>query len=395
MKLPLVLAVLGAFSPAAAAQEPPGRRADFVTTLGRDTVALESFTRTPTRLDGEIVLRIPGTAHFRYRVDLKEDGTILRSVFDVKPLSVPGIAPHKVTIEFAEDHARVTVDSAGETRRALPAATPRSAVFLTTGFGSTLGLYASLGLYQLAIARLPATLNDTLPVAGIGAVTGRPATKRFIRRSDSLVDVDYFRIAWIHLALDREGQIVGADAMETTEKTVSRRGEPLDLERAAKDYASRDRAGRGVGLASPPDSVAARVGDAAIAIDYHSPRRRGREILGTVVPYGKVWRTGADAATILSVDKPISIGDQTVPAGRYTLWTLPTPEGVQLIVNRQYGQWGTEYNADRDLARIPLRVSSVSAPRENFSIDVVSQGPSGELRIQWDTFVWTVPLAVR
>jgi hypothetical protein len=392
---PHLLPLLGTLAASAAPAQAPGQRADFVTTLGRDTVALESFTRTPARLDGDIVLRIPGTTHFKYRVDLAPDGTIARSVFDVRPLSVSGIAAHEVTLEFERDFVRVTVDSAGQTRRALPPAAAGAAAFLTTGFGSTLGLYASLGLYQLAVARLPAVTNDTIPVAGIGAVTGRPVTKRFIRRSARLVDVDYFRIAWIHLALDAEGNIESADATETTEKTISRRSGPLDLDRAAKDFAARDRAGRGVGLASPPDSVRTRLGETSLAVDYHSPRRRGRDILGTVVPYGKVWRTGADAATVLSLDKPMTFGSLPIPAGRYSLWTLPTTEGVELIINRQYGQWGTEYHSERDLGRIPMQVTSAPAPREDFTIEVTGQGGTGELRIHWDTFVWTVAIAGR
>jgi hypothetical protein len=392
---PFLLPILGTFAAGVALAQAPARRNDFVTTLGWDTVALESFTRTPARLDGEIVLRIPGTTHFKYRVDLAADGTIARSVFDVRPLSVAGIAPHKVTLEFERDFVRVTVDSAGQTRRALPSATAGTTAFLTTGFGSSLGLYASLGLYQLAVERLSSVSDDTIAVAGIGAVTGRPVTKRFVRRSERLVDVDYFRIAWLHLGLDAHGQIESADATETTEKTVSRRTGPLDLDRAAKDFVARDRAGRGVGLASPPDSVRMRLGEFSIAVDYHSPRRRGRDILGRVVPYGKVWRTGADAATVLSVDRPITLGDKSIPAGRYSLWTLPTPEGVELIVNRQYGQWGTEYHPDRDLARIPMRVTSAATPRENFTIDVSGQVNTGELRIHWDTFVWIVAISGR
>jgi hypothetical protein len=391
----LLLPVLGALAAGPALAQSSGHRADFVTTLGRDTVALETFTRSAARLDGEIVLRVPGTTHFTYRVELAADGRITRSTFDVKPLSSPTFAPHKVTLEFEKDFVRVTVDSAGQTRRALPPATAATTTFLTTGFGSTLGLYASLGLYQLAVDRLSTATGDTLLIAGIGAVTGRPVTKRFLRRSDRLVDVDYFRIAWIHLGLDTEGRIEHADATETTEKTVSRRSGPLDLSRAAKDFAARDKAGRGVGLASPPDSATARLGEASIAIDYHSPRRRGREILGKVVPIGRIWRTGADAATVLSVDKPITIGEKAVPAGRYSLWTLPGPEGAELIINRQYGQWGTEYHPDRDLVRIPMHVSTVGTPRENFTIEVSGEGSAGQLRILWDTFVWSVAISAR
>jgi hypothetical protein len=217
-------------------------------------------------------------------------------------------------------------------------------------------------------------------------------TKRFLRRSADRVDVDFFGIAWTHLTVDERGHILAADAIETTEKTQTRRTGPLDVAGAAKAFAARDRAGKGVGIASPADSVRTTLGPAHLAIDYSSPRKRGRTILGVVVPYDRVWRTGANSATTLWIDRPIIVGTTVVPAGGYTLWTRPTGAGVELIINRQHGQWGTEYDPSQDLARIPMVVSAESAPRENFSIVVSGQGNSRELRMLWDTFVWSIAL---
>jgi len=138
------------------------------------------------------------------------------------------------------------------------------------------------------------------------------------------------------------------------------------------------------------------IGGGQVVATFGSPRRRGRAILGAVVPYDKVWRTGANEATVLAFDHDLMIGDAPVPAGAYSLWTIPKPDGtVYLIVNRQHGQWGTNYDASQDLVRVLMKSSSAPSPQENFAIDISGSGGSGELRISWDTFVWTVPLAAK
>lgn len=370
-------------------------RAGFVTTLGRDTIALESFTRSASRFEGDIVLRVPGTVHFHYVLKLEADGTVSRSVLDLEPLGIPEMAPRRVTLEFIRDSILVTLDSAGESRRTMRAAGKGAVPLLTTGFGASEGIYASFAMYELLLSRLPIRANDTAKVVAVGPLSGRVTTRYFLRPSTTQVEVDFYKIAWMHVTLDEGGHIMSADASETTEKTQTRRTAFIDVPSAAREYAARDRAGNGMGNASPDTLVRAKLGPANIAIEYGSPRRRQREILGKVVPYDKVWRTGANAATALSTDRELTFGGKTIPVGRYTLWTLPTRTGVDLIINRQVGQWGTDYDASKDLVHIPMIVSTASPPRENFGIALTGRGGSGELRIQWDTFIWSVPVTAK
>jgi hypothetical protein len=383
------LLLLGALH-GSAARRLAGDSAGFVTVLGRDTIALESFARSASRLRGEIVLRIPGTVHFIYTFDLNPDGTVARSVVELRPLGAPSLTGRRVTLDFAADSVRETIDSAGATRKAAYAARPGAVPFLTTGFDSSFGIYESFGMYELLFSLPSLHLSDSAAVPIIGAMSGRPGTKRLVRRSATLIDTDFFGIAWTHLTVDETGRITGVDAGATTEKTQAHRTGPIDIARAAKGFAARDRGGKGLGIASPPDSVRTMVGAAHLALDYSSPRRRGRTILGDVVPYGQVWRTGANAATTMYIDRPLTIGNTLVPAGGYSLWTLPTAAGVELIINRETGQWGTDYDPSRDLVRVPMAVSADSSPRENFTILVTDEGGTGELRMQWDTFVWRV-----
>jgi hypothetical protein len=366
-------------------------RAAFVTTLGRDTVAFESFTRTPARVEGDIMVRIPGTVLCHYVLELASDGSVTRSTLDVKPLGAPILASRHVVVEITGDSLTADVDSAGhreKTRRAIgKGAFPQ----FMTGFGDSYGLYSSLGVYEALIQHL-VTGTDTVSIPSINMATGHMVPRQFLRRSPTLVDADYFKIAWTHLTLDASGQIVSADGSETTEKVQSHRTDFFDVPQAAKQFASLDKAGKGLGLASPNVILKGDVSGEAVVVTYGSPRRRNRTILGTVVPYGKVWRTGANEATVIVCDKALVIGTTTLPAGSYSLWTLPKQDGtVDLIVNAQHGQYGTDYDASHDIVHIPMKVGTLEKPQENFAIAIVG----GQLSISWDTFVWTVPIALK
>jgi hypothetical protein len=301
----------------------------------------------------------------------------------------------RTTLDFVGDSVRVAFDSAGTSRRLTLAAKKGAAPLLTTGFGASLGIYTSFGMYELLLPRLPIHARDTAKIVTVGALSGAVSTKPFLRPSATQVEVDFFRIAWMHVKLDESGHIVSADAIETTEKTQTKRTDFIDIPTAAKQYAALDRAGRGLGLASPDTLVRTKLGPANIVLEFGRPSKRNREILGNVVPYDKVWRTGANAASALSSDRELTIGGKTIPPGSHTLWTLPRRDGVDLIINRQVGQWGTEYDPSRDLVRIPMTVSTVAASQEQFSITVIGSGSSGELHIQWGTFVWSVPVTVK
>ena len=149
-------------------------------------------------------------------------------------------------------------------------------------------------------------------------------------------------------------------------------------------------------ILSPRDTVRFEVAPGQrIYVDYGRPSMRGRKIMGGLVPYGRVWRTGANAATTLITDVGLRIGNVDVPRGTYTLYTLPTARGWTLIVNRQTGQWGTQYEPARDLARIPMQVSALPAPVQQFTIALErGRGGTHTLALEWETTRATVPFRV-
>jgi len=113
--------------------------------------------------------------------------------------------------------------------------------------------------------------------------------------------------------------------------------------------------------------------------------------VGELVPYGKVWRTGANSATSLTTDTDLVIGGTAVPAGKYTLYTLPGETAWKLIINKQTGQWGTQYDEKQDLARVDMQVGKTSAPVEQFTISLDKSGAdSATLKLEWESTSATV-----
>jgi hypothetical protein len=168
----------------------------------------------------------------------------------------------------------------------------------------------------------------------------------------------------------------------------------MDLAPLAAGFAQRDAAGAGLGPTSPRDSLTATAAGATIAVNYGRPHKRGRTVYGNLVPAGEVWRTGANAATAFTTDRPLKFGDQTLPAGAYTLWSLLTTEGGTLIINGQTGQWGTQYDASKDVLRVPLQVRTLPSPVEEFTITVDSAPDGGSLRLTWDTREFTAAFKI-
>jgi hypothetical protein len=130
----------------------------------------------------------------------------------------------------------------------------------------------------------------------------------------------------------------------------------------------------------------------AISINYGRPSMRGRVIMGGLVPWGIVWRTGANEATHMKTNFPMIFGGVPVPKGLYTLWTLPSPHGWKVIVNKQTGQWGTDYQERQDLARLDAKVETLGAPVDTFTIGLKKTGAtSGELTLSWEKTRVIVP----
>ncbi|HEY3853566.1 MAG TPA: DUF2911 domain-containing protein [Verrucomicrobiae bacterium] len=157
---------------------------------------------------------------------------------------------------------------------------------------------------------------------------------------------------------------------------------------------------------SPHETVSGVIDGNRVTVVYGRPYTKDpktgapRKIWGTLVPYGKIWRTGADEATLLITQKPIVFGDTTIPAGAYTLWTLPAEDGsAKLVINKQIGQWGAGaniYDEKNDLARVDMKKDAIDTPVDQFTM-AVEKNPSGGgvIKLTWESTQYSAAFTVQ
>jgi hypothetical protein len=162
---------------------------------------------------------------------------------------------------------------------------------------------------------------------------------------------------------------------------------------AASSGAQQDKSAR----PSPPAKAECKLADGkTITIDYSSPRVKGRKIFGDLVPYGKVWRAGANEATTFVTTGDTSVGGTSVAAGSYTIFVVPTADKWTLVISKTTGEWGTKYSGEaNDLARVDMAVSKTSGPVENFTIDFDQAGGGCTLQMKWENTQASLKVAAK
>jgi len=152
---------------------------------------------------------------------------------------------------------------------------------------------------------------------------------------------------------------------------------------------------------SPEDQVKFQKGDLKITVVYNRPTKKGRVIFGELVPYGKVWRTGANEATTLETNKDLDFGDKILKAGKYSLFTIPEEQNWTILFNSETGQWGVGFNgeANRNPAKDVLMVVApsviINKEVEEFTIEIGNMGEEHELTFMWDNTVVAVPFSIK
>jgi hypothetical protein len=364
----------------------------FVVRLGRDTVAVERVSRTADRLVGDVLERNPAVVLRHYEAVLAPDGSVLHFVVDSRQgTPQPGrLASPRVSVDFLADSLRAMVgEGDGAAVTAFPTHGMLAMPWLTTTYGTT---------EQLLLAALGRP-GDSIPVM-LYLPAGRLAgilTTSVHRYGPDSASVSY-RAMPIMAQLDHLGRMASLSGDRTTNKVhLTRLDGPPDIEAITAGFVAAERAAGGAPAAwSARDTVQANIGRARLVVEYSRPQRRGRTVIGTLVPIDSVWRTGADQATQLSTTTPITLAGMAIEPGRYTLWVKLTSIGPTLIVNRETGQWGTDYVAANDLGRAPMVAEVLGTPVETFTIRIARTGDAtGKLIMEWDRFRWTAEIALR
>jgi len=146
---------------------------------------------------------------------------------------------------------------------------------------------------------------------------------------------------------------------------------------------------------SPPASVAATIAGKKITVEYYAPSMHGRKVMGGLVPFGEVWCTGANWATKITSEADLQMGGLKLPAGSYSIWTLPNANEWMLIVNKRTGQFHKDYDSSTDFGRTRMNLKALPSPVETFKIDLRSDGGNqGTLALVWETTEASIPFTV-
>ena len=348
----------------------------FITLLGRDTISVESITRQGNTLTSDEVDRFPRVRIRHTVINLAPDGSIQHLVMDIHTPSEPADQrERKVIADVTTDSVHISkTDSTGTLNRDF-----------ATGGGIVVAHVPQMySLYELYFA---AALKHA---AASKSGAGNPVQMRqfYIDREFDRFPLGRARVTpleggkaeithdWLsgtgEATMDSSYHMLSYSGARTTYKVkVSRLAIPPDIKSIADRFEALETKTGIVKQLSVRDTMQAQIGNAMFTVDYGRPLMRGRKLLGDVLPYDRVWRTGANAATQFTTSAPIKLAGMQVPAGTYTLWTIPHTGGVDLIVNRQTGQWGTEYNGSRNLGIAKMTTEALSAPVEEFTISIV------------------------
>jgi hypothetical protein len=391
---------IGALLLASCTPDKPDERYGFVALLGRDTVSVESVTRTHNRIVSDEVDRFPRVRQRHTEIDVADDGSIERLMMNIHTPSEPEPQrDRRVEADVHDSSVHISKrDKTGTTKRSFNTAGGIAMAHLPQMY-SLYELYFAAALRRAKEANIlpgqPVQMRqfyidrefDNFPLHQ-GVVRVLPSGKAEIRHD------------WLSGAgeatLDSSFKLLRYSGARSTYKVeVTRLTEPPDVKAIGDRFAALETQSGGMKPLSIRDTARATIGVAVLEVDYSRPLQRGRQLLGGIIPFDQVWRTGANAATQLTTSAPITLAGLRLPAGKYTLWTIPRATGVQLIVNRQTGQWGTGYNFRNDLGRTAMGTETAATEVEEFTISIRPvDSRRGTLVMEWGPFRWTAPITI-
>lgn len=354
--------------------------ASLVYRLGKDTVAIEQFTRTATAINGEMVQRNgPAVIRYQYSVAIGRDGRPTAAT--IKRMNGDGsIAPN------TPSETRFTVRADSVVREAVFADSVQRRAFAAKQALINFPVFVYGPVELLAALRKSGTATDSIPALALGGGLGFTG---FATSGDTL-RLRGGAYAMV-LRFDASNRLQYVDGSGTTNKVTATRSA------AAMNIAAMARAMKPTGVLSVREDVRAAFGPGGmVVIDYGRPSVRERTVWGgTLVPFDSVWRAGANDATHLFTTRTLTIGSLTLPPGMYSLWVQHTHNGTFLIVNKQTGQWGTQYDPSQDVGRVQMQMADAPSHVEVFALTVKALSPArGAIEMAWGPSVATVQFGV-
>ena len=379
----------------------PTQKYGFIARLGNDTVSVESIHREGDKIIVDGVDRFPRVRRRHTEIELGPGSTISQLVMDIhSPSEQANQRERHVTADVTADSVHILqTDKAGKLRHE----------FATNHAVAMAHVPQMYSLYELyfdaAFARadsLKRGVGDTVQLRQFyldrefDRFPLHHGVVRLLANHKAEIQHDWLSGTG-QATFDSAGHMLSYSGARTTYLVdVARLDSQPDIKTIADRWEAAEAAAGGFKQLSPRDTVHATIGSDSITIDYSRPHARGRTLVGGIIPYERVWRTGANAATQFFTSAPIRLAGIQLAAGAYTLWTVPHQNGVDLVVNGQSGQWGTEYNHARDVGTAKMQSTTLSTPVDQFTISVVANDAKhGTLTMEWGTFSWSAPIEVR
>jgi len=355
--------------------------AGYVTLLGNDTLAVEKFEKTDNSVSAKVVLRSPRTSLKSYELSLTDNGGI-------EEMTITGF-----DLESGFDSEGVLERSYkrnGDSLEVSVLTNNGSYRIIKSGYEE--GILPFIDMvhwpFEIAFNNAMETTADSIDQR---LLTGSRASTFIVAKIDSdSMTIRHPSRGVMGINVDKNGNIIELDASQTTRKLTVKRKNDIEINSIAKRFAASDKQGNPFGSLSGAIEEEFTIGNTVVNVSYGSPQRRGRDLFGGIVPFGERWRTGANRATHFKTSSDLKIGSLDIPAGEYTLFTIPEKEGGVLIINKQTGQNGQTYDQERDLGRVPMTVSKKEDSTEGFTILVEEEGSGGVLKLVWGNTVYSV-----
>ena len=380
-----ILFLLFILSPIASAQQNQSVSGYLVYILGKDTTMAGHYELKGNQFNIEVIAR-PGVSVSKLKGTLYSNGEIETAEgYSYKP--VPGrdsqlLATYKLYVK--EDSTIIEQQPSGRpvivSRFAGRAVTANA---LGTPFRYFIPFYTRYA---------PKRVGDSLVSGHLTLGTN----KKFIikrKTSDQLL-VGSSVTGMMTLFLDKKGSLKSIDAIGSSWNVTGRVSEKLDLASLTNRFLAEENK-TGVVAINQPDSVQKTINNTFLKIIYSRPKVRGRTIFGAVVPWDRFWRTGANAATRIECNRPLIFEDKELPAGAYSVWTIPSLKGWTMIFNSRAQVWGTEYDPSFDVLRVPMQSEQLQDHVELFTIEIKPDGEGGIIRLLWEQTVASVHFRVK
>lgn len=230
---------------------------------------------------------------------------------------------------------------------------------------------------------VPKNVGDS--IVGNHIVGDLPPAKFVVKRiSDRKLRANSRVMGPFTLHLNEKGKVDSIDAIGSSYNVKGTIVPHLNLDSIILSYARREEKFGPFGWPNKSDSVRTVIGNSTIRINYTRPSMRGRVIFGGVVPWNRYWRTGANRATKITINHPLNFKGKILPAGEYSVFTMPSQIGWTIMFNKEANIWGTDYNPAHDVLRVPMQVKQLGEPVELMTIEVVPTAKGGAINVIWE-----------